>query len=352
MQKALLYTLLVLLVVIHCEAQYKYTPIFPALKSEALFSKLKENYTPNRVIEYNTARDTLFLKIDAIDRKLSCIYTNLTLPIPEGTDPTVAVFLNGANNGINTEHVYPLSLGTENTNAQSDMHHLYPSKIKTNADRGNLPYGESLDNLTTKWYKDKDELGSKPTTNIEDYSELGIGLFEPKEDSKGDIARSIFYVYTIYRDEVTAVNQDFFNIQKATLCNWHNLDLVDEKEWKRTEGIAKYQGNVNPFVLDCTLASRMYCDNFSSSCGLLSSKETHLNNIFIFNLENQVLSIVKEGKYTLSVFDIMGREIKTMKIENNISEENNINLAFLSNGFYSIVLFNNSERYYKKIIIP
>ncbi|MFN8329951.1 MAG: hypothetical protein U0T81_01815 [Saprospiraceae bacterium] len=38
-------------------------------------------------------------------------------------------------------------------------------------------------------------------------------------------------------------------------------DPVDSLEWKRTFMISQYQdGKANPFVLDCTLPQRCYCE--------------------------------------------------------------------------------------------
>ncbi len=335
-----------------CTAQYNYTPVFPESKGNDLYKKVKEAFRPSSVIEYAFARDTLFLKIDAVNRNLSCIYTNLTLPIPEGADPTSSVFLNGNINGINTEHAYPLSLGTENTNAQSDMHHLYPSRVKTNSDRGNEPYGESPDNNTIKWYRDKDELTSKPTSSIDEYSEQGLDIFEPREKVKGDIARSLFYIYTIYRDEVKAVNSDFFELQKATLCNWHNEDPVDEKEWNRTQAIAKYQGNKNPFVLDCSLVARMYCEQSSSSCKSLSTEEGNTNEKdVVYDIKNRLLLFYKKGKFNVSIIDLFGRQIKHYNIFNQLDNATILNFDDIATGFYTVHIEGNGHIQALKIIV-
>ena len=292
-------------------AQYKYVAVYPDLQGNALYESVKSNYRPASVLDYAVARDTLFLRIDAVERNLSCIYTGLTLNIPEGQDPTQAVFLNGIANGINTEHVYPLSLGTENTNAQSDMHHLFPSKVKTNSDRGNLAYGESPDFATMRWYKNTSELTSIPTDNKDDYSELGSnGLFEPRESVKGDIARALFYIFTIYRNEVTSVNNTFFESQRETICNWHNQDPVDEKEWIRSQKIAFYQdGKPNPFVLDCSLAARMYCDKVSSFCSQLAINDLPQTKYELgyFDASSNTFVINEGLSGLITITDVMGK---------------------------------------------
>lgn len=289
-------------------AQYAYQAVFPALTGDALANEVRAAFTPETVIPYAFARDTLFLKIDAINRNLSCIYTGHTLPIPEGQDPTQAVFLNGANDGINTEHTYPQGFGLADTKAESDMHNLFPSRVKTNNDRGNRPFGESPDASTTRWYLLNTELTNVPATMVDKYSELGsAGQFEPREEVKGDIARAMMYTYTIYRDLVGPANPDFFPMQKDILCQWHEQDPVDEKEWKRTWKIASYQsGKANPFVLDCSLASRIYCGNVSTSCRLLETYETATTGGLVYQSAASTL-ILPEGSHALWVYDITGR---------------------------------------------
>ncbi len=91
------------------------------------------------------------------------------------------------------------------------------------------------------------------------YAEDDTNGFEPREDFKGNVARAAFYFYTIYRAEADEADPDFFETQRSTLCDWHDLDPVDSLEWNRNQIIASYQDDkLNPFILDCSLA-RIYC---------------------------------------------------------------------------------------------
>ena len=299
-------------------AQYQHIDVLKGEKGSILLDDLQEQYTPAFTLDYSVARDTLFAKIDAVDHILECVYTGLKLSIHDGQDPTDAVYLNGNNNGINTEHTYPQSFGIEFSQARSDMHNLFPTRVKTNSDRGNLPFGESADNQTSKWYLESNEMSTIPTQNIDAYSELDSGKkFEPRESHKGDVARAMFYMYTIYRDLVS-IDTNFFVSQKQTLCDWHYLDPVDKKEWERTYKIATYQnGKVNPFVLDCSLPARLYCDHISEPCALISGIDEHgiLPKFYaaivpnpIFRSEGSlVIRTEKEEQATLVLMDGIGR---------------------------------------------
>ncbi|MBC8882575.1 endonuclease [Flavobacterium piscinae] len=45
---------------------------------------------------------------------------------------------------------------------------------------------------------------------------------------------------------------------KTTLLQWHNQDPVDQIEMERNNKIKLYQGNDNPFIIDATLAERLF----------------------------------------------------------------------------------------------
>jgi uncharacterized protein len=230
--------------------------LFPSLDGTALLNKLTSDYAPKVSLSYDKARDELFGAIDNQNGSVSDIYTNFTVSLGAGNDPSKAAF----NRGLNTEHTWPQSKGAEFVPAESDLHHLFPSRIDVNAARGNKPFAEVNDNKTTFWYREADALKSKPTSRVDDYSELGRDRFEPREVKKGNIARAMFYFYTLYRPEADRADASYFGKQKADLCNWNQIDPPDADEITRSRAVAKVQGNENPFVLDTTLPNRLgYC---------------------------------------------------------------------------------------------
>ena len=116
----------------------------------------------------------------------------------------------------NREHTWPQS--KLNTSGQkADMHNLKPSDVAENSRRGNLPFGYMT----------------------------GSGVYEPHDDVKGDVARIVFYMATMYLD--LNVESGILG-QMSILLEWHNLDPVDDFERNRNEVIYSYQGNRNPFI--------------------------------------------------------------------------------------------------------
>ena len=218
-----------------------------------LIEYLRANYKTSTTLGYTDARDTLYLNIDRIDGKVSCVYTNFSVELPpSGVDPSTHLY----ENGINCEHIWPQSLYEGTEPYKSDMHAIRPCKDNVNSARGNKPYNEVIDTDAITWYWQNNQISNIPSSNIDEYSENYTYSFEPREDKKGDIARTIFYFYTMYSD---VADDNFFEIQKDILKHWHEQDLPNEEEINRTWAIAYYQNNKpNPFILDETLIERAY----------------------------------------------------------------------------------------------
>jgi len=243
-----------------------------------LLDSLASAYKPFFSMPQAQARDTLFGKIYIQNDSLTCVYTGFTIWLDPTQDPTQAAFMNGGPDAINTEHTYPQSLGASGL-AAGDLHHLYPTRADVNAARANSPFTEIPDDETEQWYYLNQQISSVPTNNIDLYSERKGDLFEPREDHKGNVARAMFYFYTMYKAQADMANSAYFETQRQTLCTWHYLDPVDGLEWQRTWHIAQYQATPNPFVLDCTLAERTFCGDSSGTC-LVSTKERIGNGAF------------------------------------------------------------------------
>lgn len=231
--------------------------IFPGQTGSDLLSSLRSSYTPSSVLNINDSRDTLFgvLHLGPGD-VVTGVYTGMTLTLDTNADPNQDALAKG----MNTEHTLPQSVGaTEGTQAHADLHNLYPTRIEANSARLNYPLAEIDDDDTDVWFCGEDEFTVKPDVSIIDScSELDndAELFEPREDQKGNAARSIFYMFTIYQDQM---DRTYFANQKAALQAWHDNDPVDAAEETRSDLIATYQdGKVNPFIEDDTLVDRAF----------------------------------------------------------------------------------------------
>ena len=234
------------------------TIIGPGLTRVNLFDYLNTNYKTSTTLGYNQARDVMYSIIDLEDdNTLKGIYTNYTITIDPNQDPRPQT--NAQN--MNCEHSWPQSMGAGSEPQKSDLHHLYPCRGNVNSSRGNKPYAEIDDNDTDKWWRFDYYETSIPSQYIDEFSEVDNdnGKFEPREAVKGNIARGMFYFFTIYNDEA---DHNFFEEQKDFLNLWDKQDPVDDIELARTLSIATYQDDiVNPFVIDSTLVKRIWYFN-------------------------------------------------------------------------------------------
>ena len=257
-----------------------------------LFDYVKSNYKTNSTLGYSLARDVMYSEIDIQDGGiLKGIYTDYSIVLDLSQDPSS----NAYEQDINCEHSWPQSMGSGSEPQKSDIHHLYPSRVNVNSARGNKPYGEIEDQNTDRWYRFDIEQSSIPNQNLNEYSEVDFGgdRFEPREDVKGNIARSMFYFYTIYNE---IADEEFFQQQIDALYEWHKNDIVDFTELNRTYQIASYQDNIaNPFVIDSSLVRRIWyfeCYDDVTSDDLLS-------NLLISGNYDFLLDINSDGKTDL-----------------------------------------------------
>ncbi len=241
---------------------YSQPYIGEGLTGTGLMQFLQDNYTPASTLGYTHARDTMYAVIDIQEgNQLSCIYSGYTITLDPTMDPSTDAY----NQGINCEHTFPQSMGAGSEPQKSNMHHLFPCKSNVNSSRGNDPFAEIQDELTSKWYRNDYYLTNIPTEYIDEYAEKWNPpnptdeRFEPREEHKGDIARAMFYFYAIYND---VANDAFWELQKDDLLDWNYLDSPDSVEITRTWVIASYQNEKpNPFVLDKSLALRIWFED-------------------------------------------------------------------------------------------
>jgi hypothetical protein len=216
-------------------------PDAPAgLNSEALRDWLKaEWYNPYfSDLGYNGARSQMFGYTDELDGSIYCIYTGFeqTSEYTTYLDP------------INTEHIIPQSFFGGISPMKSDLFNIRPSHGSANSSRGNSPYSEIVDE-NAQWYGIAANGSYVTQNNIpqdpENWSKRSGDLWEPRDDVKGDIARKIFYFYTMYPSQAGSMEslgdpEMFFQ--------WHIDDPVSGFESTRNNRIQETQGNANPFI--------------------------------------------------------------------------------------------------------
>ncbi len=144
----------------------------------------------------------------------------------------------------NREHTWPRSRGVDSSGPDnSDVHHLRPSDIGINSDRGNLHFGGAFGSGGGSYGTRNDGNGT---------------VWYPGDWDAGHIARQQFYMQVRYDGSDGATND--LELANGTpggnrlgdlnrLMEWHYAAPVDEFERRRNDLIYDdFQGNRNPFI--------------------------------------------------------------------------------------------------------
>ncbi len=197
---------------------------------------------------YNSAREQMYGSVDEVGSQIECVYTGFQQAAEFVTFP----------DPINAEHLVPQSYYGSISPMRSDIWSLRPAHGSPNSARSNNPYGE-VDDATAQWYG-VDGQGNYISTgtipaNPDDFSERSGGVWEPRESQKGDVARAVYYFYTMYPTQAG----DLSGVcDPQTLYDWHLADPVSAFEVQRNDRIETAQGNRNPYVDDPTLVFRAW----------------------------------------------------------------------------------------------
>ena len=192
-----------------------------------------------------------------------CLYTGRSIKKDDHSNST----------GYNREHVWAKSHGFKDessSNPYCDVHHLRVTGMTINSTRSNSDFYE---------------FGSNETYSISGENKYTGDRFEPRDEVKGDVARMMFYMATMYgfdgkynltltEDKTTSAsngNGKFGNV--ATLVKWALEDPVSSAEIYRNEVVYKYQHNRNPYIDHPEYVSLAYA-KYASSIDEIEVNET------------------------------------------------------------------------------
>lgn len=149
----------------------------------------------------------------------------------------------------NREHTTPQSWFNEASPMVSDLFNVYPTDGKVNGMRSNYPYGETKGSKTS---------GNGSKLGSSSFSGYSGTVFEPTDEYKGDLARTVMYMATRYANNVGSWTGEGKAVYDATngltnysinlLLKWSRNDPVSEKEINRNDAVYALQHNRNPFI--------------------------------------------------------------------------------------------------------
>ncbi len=209
----------------------------------------------------------------------------------------------------NREHVWAKSHGDFGNNppAGTDAHHIRPTDVTVNSQRGNLDF----DNGGTEYIDGDGATGCYYDNDS----------WEPRDAVKGDVARMMYYMVVRYEGEEgydlelvdytpsTTSNEPLFG-KKSTLYQWHWADSVDSWERRRNERIyTNWQHNRNPFIDHPEFADRL-----PSISGLpipsgpelaVAPQSVDMDTIGLNDTADYYLAIINTGVADLNVSNIV-----------------------------------------------
>jgi deoxyribonuclease-1 len=157
-------------------------------------------------------------------------------------------------NGINIEHVFPMSWAAWHfkcgkrkacrrssdvfNRVEADLHNLWPTLVKANKARSSHPFGiiEGESYLIKGCDFEVDERRR---------------IVEPRAQARGQIARSMFYMANEYGLEIRSRHGKM-------LKRWHRDHPVSPEEKRRNKVIEHIQGNRNPYIDHPQLADQLH----------------------------------------------------------------------------------------------
>jgi len=169
---------------------------------------------------------------------------------------SIAAVSDGADSRWNREHIWAKVRGFPHADMipYTDLHHLRACEITVNSTRGSMDFGEVSAGRAVP---------EAPGVRYD----ADLGIFEPSDEVKGDIARVLFYMDVRYQGgsarepDLRLVEHLPANIRHgvdvdgngyfanlSTLIKWHERDPVDERESRRNDRVWQVQGNRNPFI--------------------------------------------------------------------------------------------------------
>ena len=206
------------------------------LTGSALKSRLHDIISTHTVLSYDQVWDGI-KDVDEDPQDTSSVVL-----LYKGTSSPKSNNGGGVDNW-NREHVWAKSHGDFGTSngPGTDLHHLRPTDVTVNSDRGNLDF---------------DNGGSENDEAPGNYSDSDS--WEPRDEVKGDVARMIFYMAVRYEagdrvdlevnDQVNNGSNPYMG-RLSVLKQWSQEDPPDAFEQRRNERIFdNWQGNRNPFI--------------------------------------------------------------------------------------------------------
>ncbi|MXS72898.1 T9SS type A sorting domain-containing protein [Flavobacteriaceae bacterium W22] len=164
--------------------------------------------------------------------------------------------------GWNREHMMPQSTFYSNYPMYSDLFYVIPADARINQLRSNYPYG-MVGSTIFYTFTNSSRIGNCAIPGVAYTGRV----YEPINEFKGDVARSLLYFAVRYEGKLGTFNfnnntnpasdtnpldgteeRSFDPAYVAMLLQWHQQDPVSQREIDRNNKVYNIQKNRNPFI--------------------------------------------------------------------------------------------------------
>lgn len=290
------YILLLLVLALFIGLSADYYDSITNQNQQALLLALRNLISTNTYSSYSGAKVFLFQDLDNENGTVRCIYTGKTYNISSS--------YSGQTNP-NTEHSYAQSWFStpESSIKKADLHHLFVSDMQVNSARSNYPFGVvATPAIADVYYPDT------PWQSYRGNDFWQHRVFEPANQSKGDIARALMYFYVRYNDSLTQSGVSMLPV----LRTWHQADPPSAAEIARNTAIYGFQGNRNPFVDHPEYVERIWGPVSNEDWVQNASPMLRIDNLYPNPFKESIQVIVdnpKENPAKVEIFNIRGEKV-------------------------------------------
>jgi Endonuclease I/Secretion system C-terminal sorting domain len=269
------------------------------------------------------------------------------------------------------------SINSLNYYTKNDANFIYPTDIRVNAWRGNLPFGrvnatvlnscaggDASPYLPSNLPCQTTNTSKVGFNNNSGYSAGYSGnVFEPINEFKGDVARSVLYFAVRYENILELMytscsnttakamfnstagqsfNPTFLNILKT----WHLQDPVSDREIAINNKVYLHQNNRNPFIDNPTFVSLIWGNP------LVNDQFELASFVSIYPNPSNVSKINIETETALDQIELVNMNGQVLQqISKPIFQNNIYTLENLPKGFNFLKLKYKNQSVIKKVII-
>ncbi len=242
----------------------------------------------------------------------------------------------GEGDCYNREHSWPKSWFNDLAPMNSDLFHIYPTDGYVNNKRDNYPYGTVGSASWTA--QNGSKLGGC------DWPGYSGTVFEPRDEYKGDFARTYFYMSTRYYTEDAGWDITDMTVRSQLkpwalqmMMHWSNTDTVSQKEIDRNNTVYGFQENRNPFIDHPEYATLIWGNPVGTDLRFTAANQVQVypNPVTGFaTIDIDMFSITCEPHIT--VYNITEQ---AMNISYTVSDTSiRIDTGNLPAGFYLVVI--------------